>query len=150
MKEKIIAALKDDRFIPWFQPIMGLADNKVTHYEALARMIDLDGSVILPGPFIDIAERFGLVGAISRAIFTKAFALQEKLQRAGTRSSSASMFGQGARRQGVFVLLKSSIFEKDNPGNLVFEITETASINDLTRPCPYLRPQGDGPPSLSR
>jgi diguanylate cyclase (GGDEF)-like protein/PAS domain S-box-containing protein len=139
-KEKIIAALKDDRFTPWFQPIMGLADNRVTHYEALARMIDLDGSVILPGPFIDIAERFGLVGAISRAIFTKAFALQEKLQRAGTPVKFClNVSGKELGDREFLYFLRSGIFEKGiDPGNLVFEITETASINDLDKAMSFI------------
>jgi diguanylate cyclase (GGDEF)-like protein len=37
-KENILSALKDSRFSPWYQPIIGLADNRVTHYEVLARM----------------------------------------------------------------------------------------------------------------
>jgi EAL domain-containing protein (putative c-di-GMP-specific phosphodiesterase class I) len=119
---------------------MGLADNRVTHYEALARMIDLDGSVILPGPFIDIAERFGLVGAISRAIFTKAFALQEKLQRAGTPVKLClNVSGKELGDREFLYFLRSGIFDKGiDPGNLVFEITETASIHDLDKAMSFI------------
>src|SRR5574337_307583 len=32
-KERIVAALKEDRFEAWFQPIMDVKDGKVRHYE---------------------------------------------------------------------------------------------------------------------
>ena len=139
-KEKILAAIKDDRFTPWYQPIMGLSDNNVTHYEVLARMIDLDGSIILPGPFIDIAERFGLVGAISRAIFTKAFALQSELEKKGSAHKFClNVSGKELGDREFLYFLKSSIFEHGlNPENLIFEITETASIHDLDKAMSFI------------
>lgn len=139
-KENILSALKDGRFTPWYQPIMGLADNKVTHYEVLARMTGLDGSIVLPGPFIDIAERFGLVGAISRDIFSKAFALQEELRKAGRPVRFClNVSGKELGDREFLYFLKSSIFERGiDPGNLVFEITETASIGDLDKAMSFI------------
>ncbi|MCC6503663.1 MAG: EAL domain-containing protein [Deltaproteobacteria bacterium] len=139
-KENILAALKDDRFAPWYQPIMGLADNSVTHYEVLARMTDYDGSIVLPGPFIDIAERFGLVGAISRAIFTKAFNLQAALQKEGRPMRLClNVSGKELGDREFLYFLRSSIFEKGlDPANLVFEITETASIHDLDKAMSFI------------
>ena len=139
-KENIHCALKDGRFTPWYQPIMGLADNKVTHYEVLARMRDLDGSILLPGPFIDIAERFGLVGAISRDIFSKAFALQGELQKAGRPVSLClNVSGKELGDSEFLYFLKGSIMERGiDPGKLVFEITETASIGDLDKAMSFI------------
>jgi diguanylate cyclase (GGDEF)-like protein len=139
-KENIHSALKDGRFTPWYQPIMGLSDNKVTHYEVLARMTDLDGSILLPGPFIDIAERFGLVGAISRDIFSKAFALQEERRKSGRPVKLClNVSGKELGDTEFLYFLKSSIMERGiNPGNLVFEITETASISDLDKAMSFI------------
>jgi len=139
-KENIHCALKDGRFTPWYQPIMGLADNKVTHYEVLARMTDLDGSILLPGPFIDIAERFGLVGAISRDIFSKAFALQEQRRQQGRPVRFClNVSGKELGDREFLYFLKSSIMERGiDPGNLVFEITETASIGDLDKAMSFI------------
>lgn len=139
-KENIHSALKEGRFTPWYQPIMGLADNKVTHYEVLARMKDIDGSILLPGPFIDIAERFGLVGAISRDIFSKAFALQEQRRQQGRPVRFClNVSGKELGDSEFLYFLKSSIMERGiNPGNLVFEITETASISDLDKAMSFI------------
>lgn len=139
-KEKILAAIKDDRFEPWYQPIMGLDDNRVTHYEALARMREPDGTIVLPGPFIDIAERFGLVGAISRAVFTKAFATQIEFQKAGRPVRLClNISGKELGDREFLYYLQGSIFEKGlDPGNIVFEITETASIHDLDKAMSFI------------
>lgn len=139
-RENILSALKDGRFMPWYQPIIDLADNRVTHYEVLARMRDLDGSVVLPAQFIDIAERFGLVGAISRKIFSKAFALQKELQRSGNPVKFClNVSGKELGDREFLYFLRSSILEKGlDPGNLVFEITETASISDLDKAMSFI------------
>ena len=70
-KGRIQKAIEEDRFEPWFQPILVLKDNQVHHYEALARMRDTNGEVILPWAFIDTAETFGLITAIDRIIINK-------------------------------------------------------------------------------
>ncbi len=84
-REKISKALSEDRFEPWFQPILDLNTGSVHHYEVLARMRDEDGKVILPGAFIDIAERFGLIGEIDRAITEKAIRFQAKTMKEGKK-----------------------------------------------------------------
>lgn len=139
-KENILSALKDGRFSPWYQPIVALADNRVTHYEVLARMTEPDGTIVLPGPFIDIAERFGLVGAISRDIFSKAFSLQEQIQRAGRPMRFClNVSGRELGDREFLYFLKGSILERGlDPGNLVFEITETASIGDLDKAMSFI------------
>lgn len=139
-KENILSALKEGRFSPWYQPIVGLSDNRVTHYEVLARMREPDGTIVLPGPFIDIAERFGLVGAISRDIFSKAFSLQEELRRAGRPMRFClNVSGRELGDREFLYFIKGSILERGiNPGNLVFEITETASIGDLDKAMAFI------------
>ncbi|MBI5682925.1 MAG: diguanylate cyclase [Deltaproteobacteria bacterium] len=46
-KIKIQSAMAEDRFEPWFQPILDLKDNKIYHYEALARMRDEKRGLVL-------------------------------------------------------------------------------------------------------
>ncbi|MBK9740829.1 MAG: EAL domain-containing protein [Actinobacteria bacterium] len=61
-------ALGAGRIVPWFMPVVSLADGTVQGYEALARWILEDGSVRLPVDFLDVAERTGLVLAIDRIV----------------------------------------------------------------------------------
>lgn len=139
-KDRILSAIREDRFEPWYQPIMDLSGNRVTHFEALARMRETDGSIVLPGPFIDIAERFGLVGAISRAVFTKAFDAQFALQHAKHPVKLClNVSGKELGDREFLYFLRSAIFERGlDTANIVFEITETASIHDLDKAMSFI------------
>lgn len=139
-KERILEALREGRFEPWFQPIISLADGRVTHYEALARLREPDGTVTLPGPFIDIAERFGLVGAISRAVFTKAFEALDRLGRQGRHERIClNVSGRELGDREFLYFIRSSVFDRGlDPSKIVFEITETASISDLGRAVSFI------------
>ncbi|MBI5492598.1 MAG: EAL domain-containing protein [Deltaproteobacteria bacterium] len=140
-KENILKALKEDRFEAWYQPIMDMKDGRVRHYEVLARMRDKDGGIILPGPFIDIAERFGLVGSIARVIMEKAMRTQAETGRSGNPLTlCVNISGKELVDREFLYFLQSKIHETGvDPGRLVFEITETASISDLDRAIKFIR-----------
>lgn len=139
-KEQILKAMKDDRFLPWFQPILNLRDNKIHHYEALARMRGEDGKILFPNEFIDTAERFGLIGDIDRIITEKTMRLQADMGRQGRYLSfgmnlSAKVLGD----EELLSFLQSKIIETGaDPHHLVFEITETAAVHDLERAIKFI------------
>lgn len=134
-KEKIQKALKEDRFEPWFQPILDLSDDSVHHYEILARMRDEDGAILLPRVFIDTAERFGLIGAIDRTIAEKTMKMQAELSRKGKKISfGMNISGKNLGDEDLLAFLQSKILETGaDPNYLMFEITETAAVQDLER-----------------
>jgi diguanylate cyclase (GGDEF)-like protein/PAS domain S-box-containing protein len=140
-KENIISALKDDRFEAWYQPIMCLREGLVRHYEVLARMRGRDGELILPGPFIDIAERFGLVGPIAREIVLKALKLQQELSISGELLTFClNISGKELNDTEYLYFLQSKIYETGvDPERIIFEVTETASIRDLDVAIKFLR-----------
>ena len=134
-KISIQKALAEGRFAPWFQPLLSLADNKIHHYEALARMKDEEGNILLPGTFIDTAERFGLIGSIDRMITEKTMRLQAELSRKGRDLSfGMNLSGKELGDEELLLFLQSKITETGaDPSRLVFEITETAAVHDLDK-----------------
>lgn len=66
-------ALTAGEFVPFYQPVVSLADGQVKAVEALARRRLPDGSVELPGQFIPVAQRVGRVAAIDATIRAQAF-----------------------------------------------------------------------------
>ncbi len=139
-KEKILKALREDRFIPYFQPILRLKDNRVVHYEALARMIDEDGKVLLPGAFIDVAERFGIIGAIDRAIIKKAMKELSGLREMKEACFSMNLSGKDIGDDDLLDFIRARMEETGvRRGSVVFEITETAAIGDLERARTFTR-----------
>lgn len=134
-KEEILSALREDRFETWFQPIQNLKDGTTKHYEVLARMRDREGKLKLPGPFIDIAERFGLVGSIGKVITEKTMRTQVELSKRGNPLTFCiNVSGKELGDREFLYFVQSKIFETGvDPASLTFEITETASIMDLDR-----------------
>lgn len=134
-RERIQQALAEHRFVPWFQPILDLRDGGVHHYEALARLHLPDGQIVLPGAFIETAERFGLIGEIDRAIVESVMRSEARSPRSGeppafAMNLSAKVLGD----PGMQAFIESRIRETGaDPARLIFEITETAAIHDVGR-----------------
>lgn len=140
-KNRILKALKEDRFEPWFQPILDLSDDRVHHYEALARMRDEQGKVLLPGSFVEVAERFGIIGALDREIIHKTMTIQSALKAQGKEVSfSMNLSGKDLGDEGLLKYLKEQITSTGaDPEKLVFEITETAAIEELERAKAFMK-----------
>ncbi len=140
-KELIQNALNQDRFEPWFQPILDLKGNKIHHCEALARMRGEDGAILLPGAFIDTAEIFGLVGAIDRIIIEKTMRLQAAMSSQGSSLSfGMNLSGKDLEDGEILFFMRDKIRETGaDPGRLIFEITETAAIHDMDKAVKFIK-----------
>ena len=132
--QRIQDALERDRFVLHLQPILELASGKVRHGELLLRMRGDRGKLIAPGAFLPAAERFGLIHAIDRWVVQEAIrmiagAAPGQAPRLGVNLSGESVVGDPE-------LLSMIERELDNaavdPSNLIFEITETAAIANMT------------------
>lgn len=71
IKDKIIWALDNDKLEVFYQPIFSSKKNAFTTAEAYARIRNDDGTVMLPGVFIPIAEKKGLINQIGDRVFEK-------------------------------------------------------------------------------
>ena len=132
--QRIQDALERDRFVLHMQPILELASGKVRHGELLLRMRGDRGKLIAPGAFLPAAERFGLIHAIDRWVVHEAIrmiagATPGHAPRLGVNLSGESVVGDPE-------LLSMIEREIDNaavdPSSLIFEITETAAIANMS------------------
>ncbi|HEC16476.1 MAG TPA: EAL domain-containing protein [Sedimenticola sp.] len=141
-KERIVRALEEDRFEPWFQPMLNLKTNEIDHYEALARMRDEDGGIISPGAFIEAAERYKLIDLIDRDISQKVMRFQAELQRSGRHEHfSMNLSGKNIGNEKLLSALIESIEKSGaDPRYLTFELTETAAVKDLDKASRFIGP----------
>jgi len=66
-------ALEEKRIVCYFQAIVNVSDNKIIKYEALARMIDKDGSIVLPSHFLDTITHTNLYNDFTKKILEIVF-----------------------------------------------------------------------------
>ncbi|NOZ01039.1 MAG: EAL domain-containing protein [Deltaproteobacteria bacterium] len=140
-RDNIVKALDEDRFIPFFQPILDLRNNKIHHFEALARMRDEQGEYQTPWMFIDTAETFGLVGRIDRAILERTLDVLHGVRKKGKEASFAvNLSGKDMADVDFLAFIKDKVAcVLDSPGSLVFELTETQAVRDLDVAAAFMR-----------
>ena len=70
-KNLIINALNNDLVEVYYQPVYSSKEEKFLDAEALMRIKDVDGNIILPGKFIGVAEKTGLINQLGDRVFEK-------------------------------------------------------------------------------
>jgi EAL domain-containing protein (putative c-di-GMP-specific phosphodiesterase class I) len=133
-KERISGALEEDRFLLYCQPIVDLRTGDLFEYEALLRMVDEDGQILAPTAFLDVAERFGLIGDIDRWVVRRAIGLLADHQRAGRAIRlSVNLSGKAFDDAELLRLIRRELAAAGVDPRLTLEVTETAAIADLDR-----------------
>jgi len=132
--ERIERALEGDDFELYAQPIVDLRDGSVDQYELLLRMRERDGTLTLPGEFLAVAERLDLIQGIDRWVTRRAIDLLADHQRRGRALSfEVNLSGRSLNDLGLLEVISSSISTSGvDPQGLIFEVTETAAVSDIT------------------
>ena len=133
---RINAALDEDRFELWCQPIVPVNPGVTArvHYETLVRMRDQRGDIIAPGAFLPAAEIFALTTKLDRWVLEHALAwLREHPEHvAELEMCSINLSGHSLGSEGFLDFVVDLIRDCDIPmRKLCFEITETAAIADV-------------------
>jgi diguanylate cyclase (GGDEF)-like protein len=132
--ERIRAALDEDRLVLYAQPVVETATGRTTQHELLVRMVDTRGEVILPGSFLPIAERFGLIREIDRWVVTHAIRWLGEHRAQGRRPTvelnlSAHSLGDPQLAAHIGRELRAAGVHATQ---LIFEVTETTAIGNIT------------------
>ncbi len=124
---RIRDALQEDRFVLYSQPIVPLAGGAPSA-ELLIRMVDRDGEIVPPGSFLPVAEQYGLIGEIDQWVVPEAIRLA-----AGGRRVEANLSAESISNLDLLSLIERELANSGaDPANVIFEITETAVMSDLT------------------
>jgi EAL domain-containing protein (putative c-di-GMP-specific phosphodiesterase class I) len=110
------------------QPILELATNTIHQEELLVRMRGGRGQddLVMPSEFLPPAERFGLVQEIDRWVVAEAVKLAKE------RRVEVNLSGKSIGDAALIRLIEAQLRSQGtDPGNLIFEITETAAAENL-------------------
>jgi len=128
-------ALKFDRFVLYWQPILSVDSNRIDRYELLLRLRGNEGKLQPPLSFIPAAERFGIMKEIDRWVIRHA--LQTDLDRLGNGSDtslSINLSGNSLDDESLPQWVNEQISQaKIPPSQICFEVTETAAIRNLSQ-----------------
>ena len=125
-KNKLTKALREDSFIPYFQPIYNNKTSRIEKYEVLARIIDIN-RVVKPYYFLESAKLFSLLPNICEVMIEKAFEYFS-----GREYDICINITQQELKEAFFAAYVKEKAEKYsiNTERVVFEIAETANLGE--------------------
>jgi PAS domain S-box-containing protein len=126
---RLRGVLTDENLLAYSQPIIDHRRGEVVQEELLVRMRGAAGSnrVLAPAEFLPDAERCGLIGLVDRWMSAHAVALSRQGRRAEVNLSAVSIGDDEFTSSLERWIDRAGV----NPANLVFEITETAALEQL-------------------
>jgi diguanylate cyclase (GGDEF)-like protein len=127
--DEIVRALNDRRLMLALQPIVTSKSREPELYECLLRMQRLDGSIMVAGDFIPVAEQFGLIRLVDHRVLELAI----ELLRSSPDIKLALNVSAATASDGQWLAGLEAFTAKDRAltSRLTVEITETAAISNL-------------------
>lgn len=121
-------AIIEKKFILAFQPIINSKTGVVDYHESLLRLIGEDGKVISIGPFIEIAEKLGIINLIDELVIDM---VAVELQKSKDIILSFNISGIGIDNDHLLRKIKKTFDNPEIASRVIIELTETAAQKDL-------------------
>ncbi|MCH8503578.1 MAG: response regulator [Ectothiorhodospiraceae bacterium] len=132
----ISRALEHNGFTLFRQQIVPLHDGVVEPdwYELLLRLVADDGSIVSPANFVPTVERYGLMGRVDRWVIRNACAFIAEREAGLDSCYSLNLSGNSIVDEGLGDYVDQQFaWYGIAPERISFEITETATINNMER-----------------
>lgn len=124
--KRIKLAIEESRIVPFFQPIVDNTSLKIVKYEALMRLVEIDGEVVGPDAFLDIAKKTKLYAHLTRMMVDKVFAHLESC----ALPISINLSAEDLSDDDLADYLEHQISRQQIGSRLIFEILESEGINN--------------------
>lgn len=134
--EALRQALEEDRVVPYFQPILDCRGGRLYGYEALARLVEMDGQIKPAASFVPIIEKYGLAHDLDQRILEKTLEEKARYLRAGGPPAKLfiNLCPQETQGGGILEFAEDLCTRLGvPPACLVFEISEREAIGDASR-----------------
>lgn len=127
----LYSAYKEKRLRLAWQPIIETATGRVLHYEALLRLVNLDGKITSAGPLIPIAEKMGLIEEIDGMVMRQ---VVQELRASPDVTLAFNVSNLTIGNPQWLNDIQALVEETPEIGpRMIVEITETAAHRDLRR-----------------
>jgi len=127
--EQVTEAMKDERLVFAYQPIVDAGSHVVSSYECLLRMYSPEGELIPAGQFVPVVERLGLMRTLDRRSLDLTL---QTLEMNPEITLAFNISGVTAADRGWLRTFIARLKDRsDLATRLIVEITETAALHDL-------------------
>lgn len=129
----IYHALKDDKFLIYYQPLLNVDDGNFTEAEALLRLRDQNGNFVPPDVFIPIAEQDGLINEIGCMVLDRVSHYIHTMLKCGSDidSISVNLSVVQLMQDNVDARLLDIIHRNEiSPNRILLEVTESTLVKD--------------------
>jgi PAS domain S-box-containing protein len=124
-RKRLRAALSNGDLLFHGQPIIALASGAVHHHELLVRMC-LDEEMVPPGSFLPYAEETELIRDLDL------WAVEQGMRLGAQTPVAINLSARSLGSRGLLSAIERRLDEdRVDPGNLTFEITETAAAENM-------------------
>jgi len=128
---RLRTALKKDRFLLYYQPIVRLPQGKTERWEALIRLQDPEAGLLLPGAFLPHAFHFNLTPSLDLWVVRSVL---RRLAKHPDLQVAVNLSAQTFQDQEALAAIEQAVIkQRPKPGQLTLEISEAAAIRDLQR-----------------
>lgn len=128
--QKIQNAVDNDEIILHFQPIINIKNKSIAYYEALVRL-SIDGKIIYPGDFIPALEQENNIKTLDYHVIGKALKMLKEHD--FLPKVAINLSAQACSDEQLLNYIEQKITQYNIcPTKLIFELTETASLSNIT------------------
>jgi len=133
-KKFIERAISEKWLTLYYQPILDLNNNYISHYECLLRIIDNTGKITMPFEFIKYAEELGLIETVDKTVINLAIKKHIELQQGKNRNLklAINLSGQSINNERIKAEIKCLLTQPEvTAEKIIFEITETSAVTNF-------------------
>lgn len=131
-QEELREAIEEGQLELRFQPVFSIMSGELVGAETLVRWEHPDAGLLMPGEFIGLAERSGLIRRLDRWVLghtvarARSWVVEDGLEWVAVNVSSTSFHDPNFPVYVQEVLRETDV----DPGRLVLEVTESAAVRD--------------------
>ncbi|MEH6813873.1 MAG: diguanylate cyclase, partial [Motiliproteus sp.] len=127
---RLQSAIEQDNLLLHYQPIIHIESGEVAYYEALVRL-NIDDNLVYPGEFIPALERLKDVNLLDHQVVAKG--IKSLADNPCINKLAINLSAQAFGDERLVPLIESKLDQYDvNPERVIFELTESASLSNLS------------------
>jgi len=130
MLETIRSSLEENRVDLYLQPMVSLPQRKLRYYEALSRLRDRNGQVIMPAQYIQVAGQAGLMSVVDNLLLFRCVQIVRRLaQKSRDIGIFCNISGDTLADKEFFPqFLDYMRANRDLAGQIIFEFSQEAVL----------------------